>query len=74
MIPCVSLVILNILLFSAMNEADQKRKKLLANKSIIHRSHHPFDLMKLQPLLTVRVRTNQMMTVMRSTRRRRRST
>ena len=32
LIPCVSLVILNILLFVAMNDADKKRQKLLNSK------------------------------------------
>ena len=30
--PCVSLVILNILLFSAIRKAERRRQKLLANR------------------------------------------
>ena len=31
-IPCVSLVILNILLFSAMRRAERRRQKLMASR------------------------------------------
>ena len=32
LVPCISLVILNILLFSAMQRAEKRRQKLLANR------------------------------------------
>ena len=32
LIPCVSLVILNILLFSAMRRAERRRQKLMASR------------------------------------------
>ena len=33
LIPCISLVILNILLFSAMRRAEQRRRRLTINKT-----------------------------------------
>ena len=40
MLPCLALVILNILLFRAMREADRKREKLLKTRCVSAATNH----------------------------------